>query len=226
VTIKHSITAGLTALGVSAAACANVSGNLTITSDYVSRGVSQTNNQPAVQAGLDLVSDEGLYVGTWISNTSNGAEVDLYAGLTGMLESVNYDLGILGYIYPSRDNENYTELYANFSFHALSAGVAYTVGSKVDDTDQGNENNIEGDLYYFVSANIPLDTDWDLSGTLGYYDFSDDGVANKDTSYQHMEVSLSKSVDDLGMLTLAISKASRESGDNDPLLSVAWSQNF
>ncbi|MEL6750131.1 MAG: hypothetical protein AAFO09_07585, partial [Pseudomonadota bacterium] len=63
-------------------------------------------------------------------------------------------------------------------------------------------------------------------GTVGYYDFADDGVANMNTTYQHMEVSLSKAINDLGTLTLAMSKASRESENNNAQFSVSWGQNF
>ena len=81
-------------------------------------------------------------------------------------------------------------------------------------------------MYYFLSATTPLSADWELAGTLGYYDFTDDGVANKDTTYQHIEVSLSKAVDDMSTMALTISKASKESGNNNAQLAVSWSQSF
>ncbi len=225
--IKNLFAVSLAALGLSAISHADVGGSLTITSDYLSRGVTQTNNQPAVQGSIDLVGHDGLYAGAWISNIDKGSEIDLYAGLIGMLDQVSYDVGAIGYIYPNADeNQNYAELSATLGFHAFSAGVKYTVASEVNDTNQGNEKFIEGDWYYFVSADLPLHDDWGIAGTLGYYNFADDGVANVDTTYKHMEVSLSKAMEDLGILTLAISKASKESGNNNAQLSVAWSQFF
>ncbi|MEM6406580.1 MAG: TorF family putative porin [Pseudomonadota bacterium] len=225
-TIKNSVAVGLAALGISATAYADISGSLTITSDYLSRGVSQINNQPAVQGSIDAMLDEGLYASAWISNVAGGSELDLSAGLVGSTDKMDYDLGVVRYIYPNHDDADYTELYATLGFDALSAGVKYTVGSDVEDTDQGNEKFVTGDLYYFVSASTPFYEGWDLAGTVGYYDFADDGVANMNTTYQHMEVSLSKAINDLGTLTLAVSKASRESGNNNAQFSVSWGQSF
>src|SRR3954469_18200259 len=45
-------------------------GNVGIYSQYVFRGVSQTNEKPALQGGFDLGHKSGLYVGTWLSNIS------------------------------------------------------------------------------------------------------------------------------------------------------------
>ena len=44
-------------------------GNATLVSDYRSRGISQTFNLPAVQAGFDYAHSSGLYLGTWASPT-------------------------------------------------------------------------------------------------------------------------------------------------------------
>jgi uncharacterized protein (TIGR02001 family) len=47
-----------------------VTGNLAITSNYVFRGLTQTDGQPAVQGGIDLAFTNGFYLGTWMSNIS------------------------------------------------------------------------------------------------------------------------------------------------------------
>lgn len=47
-----------------------VTGNLSITSQYVFRGLSQTNGDPAVQGGFDYAHASGFYAGTWLSNIS------------------------------------------------------------------------------------------------------------------------------------------------------------
>src|SRR5574337_404937 len=44
--------------------------NVTFASQYVFRGLSQTNGKPAIQGGLDYVHSSGFYVGTWLSNVS------------------------------------------------------------------------------------------------------------------------------------------------------------
>lgn len=56
----------------------NLSGNLTLASDYRWRGISLTQNQPAVQGGLNLTHQSGVYAGVWASNSDikNGASVE------------------------------------------------------------------------------------------------------------------------------------------------------
>ncbi|HMS78039.1 MAG TPA: TorF family putative porin, partial [Burkholderiaceae bacterium] len=70
-----------------AAAPSPVTGNLTITTDYRFRGISQSFKLPAVQGGIDWASDSGFYLGNWNSSISgnqypNGAslEMDFYGG--------------------------------------------------------------------------------------------------------------------------------------------------
>lgn len=45
-----------------------LSGNLGLVSQYVFRGLTQTNGKPAVQGGLDYAHPSGFYAGTWLSN--------------------------------------------------------------------------------------------------------------------------------------------------------------
>src|SRR4051812_17083639 len=74
-------------------------GNVALTSDYVFRGVSQTNNNVAIQGGFDWDTGAGFHVGTWGSslNFKDGseasAEIDLYGGYAGKLmdDKLSYD---------------------------------------------------------------------------------------------------------------------------------------
>ena len=47
-----------------------VTGNLSIVSQYIFRGLSQTNGKPAIQGGFDYSHSSGFYAGTWLSNIS------------------------------------------------------------------------------------------------------------------------------------------------------------
>lgn len=46
------------------------SANVTVTSDYAYRGISQTDERPAIQGGFDFRHDSGFYAGTWASSIS------------------------------------------------------------------------------------------------------------------------------------------------------------
>ena len=45
-------------------------GNMSLVSQYIVRGLSQTNGDPALQGGVDYSHASGLYAGTWLSNIS------------------------------------------------------------------------------------------------------------------------------------------------------------
>ncbi len=63
-----------------------ISGNVALTSDYVFRGQSQTDHQPAIQGGLDWAGPYGIYVGAWGSNvhfadSPAALELQTYVGI-------------------------------------------------------------------------------------------------------------------------------------------------
>lgn len=61
-------------------------GNLVLTSDYIYRGVSSSNNEPALQTDLHVASRDGSYLGVWASTRDSGIEpyadyeLDIYIG--------------------------------------------------------------------------------------------------------------------------------------------------
>jgi uncharacterized protein (TIGR02001 family) len=93
-------------------ACA-LSANVALTSEYVFRGVSQTDEGPAIQGGFDATC--GLfYAGVWASNLDFGGdgagndianiEVDFYAGIKPKTGPITWDLGVIYYAYPNSSN--------------------------------------------------------------------------------------------------------------------------
>ena len=47
-----------------------VTANVTVVSDYRFRGISQSNQKPAIQGGFDYAHESGFYVGNWNSSIS------------------------------------------------------------------------------------------------------------------------------------------------------------
>ena len=77
----------------------NVSGNVTLVSDYIFRGVNLSGEEPAIQGGFDINQD-GFYAGVWASSDSSSGEFDLYGGYTyTMTDSVSFDVGVTRYYY-------------------------------------------------------------------------------------------------------------------------------
>jgi uncharacterized protein (TIGR02001 family) len=125
--IGAALAAGATLAGAGVAN-AEISANVQLTSDYVWRGVSLSNNGPAIQGGLDW-SNEQFYAGTWASSLgaptgspSSPIEIDLYAGWTPTTGPVSWDLGVVSYNYPGADDDG-----AEFDYFEFKAGGAMDV---------------------------------------------------------------------------------------------------
>ncbi|MDQ7072995.1 MAG: TorF family putative porin [Gammaproteobacteria bacterium] len=79
--------------------------SVALSTDYVWRGYSQTDNDPAISGSFDYAHASGFYAGTWASNvsfaTDTDIEIDVYAGFGGELDNgLGWDIGWLRYIYP------------------------------------------------------------------------------------------------------------------------------
>ncbi|WP_420471633.1 TorF family putative porin [Brevundimonas sp. FT23042] len=165
----------------SAASAQDVSFNAAVTSDYVFRGVSQTDEEPAIQLGVDVGFESGFYVGAWASNVDFGddtdAEVDIYGGYRTEAGGFAFDFGVVGYLYVNDPSGS------DYSFFEAKAAVSRAFGPVT----------LGGALYYspdffgaddnatYVEANIgytPMDK-LTISGAVGYQylDVSDDYAA-------------------------------------------------
>ncbi len=132
------------------------SGSAAVTTDYRFRGLTQTQNDPAVQAGFTLAHDSGLYLGLWGSNVDFGEgspslELDPSIGFATTLESFAskpvLDVGMVYYNYPSADDLNWLEFYGKLTFasvftegDSLLTNVNYTNDYVAADTDSWNIN--------------------------------------------------------------------------------------
>src|SRR5262245_23953294 len=129
-----------------------LTGNIGLFSQYVFRGLTQTNEKPAVQGGFDVAHKSGFYAGTWASNISwisdaypptspqpapsANLEWDFYGGYKGSLPAdFGYDLGVLYYWYPGSypsgfTNPDTTELYAALTWKFLSLKYSWSANNK------------------------------------------------------------------------------------------------
>jgi uncharacterized protein (TIGR02001 family) len=115
----------LLAAGAASAQSAEVSVNATVTSDYVFRGYSQTNEDPAFQIGADLTAG-AFYAGAWASNVDFGddtkAEFDVYGGVRGETAGYDWDLGLVGYFYADAPSG------ADYDFVEVKAAASRAIG--------------------------------------------------------------------------------------------------
>lgn len=140
----------------------SLSSNVAITSNYVFRGVNESDEEPSVQGGFDLEHESGAYLGTWAASVAGygggGVELDYFAGYgLDLSASLWADIGGYYYGYPGADGEpNTQELYA---------GLGTSLG------------DIEGDFYAHVSddyfdsdeSSTYLETNWSAPLTAGFY---------------------------------------------------------
>lgn len=181
-------------------------GNLGLFSQYVFRGLSQTNEDPAVQGGLDYAHAGGLYAGTWASNiswlkdsgaySSSSMEWDFYGGYKGSIgdTGISYDLGFLYYYYPGNVAPGFIkadtqEIYAALGWKWLSAKYSYSI----DDTF--GVANSDGSWYLDLGAAVPLgETGLTVNAHYGIQKFtgSTAGVSNDSfASYKDWKLGLS-----------------------------------
>ena len=114
-----------------ASAHAQVSGNLGLTNDYRFRGISQSQNAPAVQGGIDYNHKSGFYIGNWNSSVSSsvytngsGVESDVYAGYKKeIVKGVTLDVGSYNYFYPRATTTAATG--SNFDTQEGFAGLGF-----------------------------------------------------------------------------------------------------
>jgi len=187
--------------------------NVGIISHYVWRGISQSNDKPALSGGLDYAFDSGLYAGTWLSSLSGGAtENDLYFGFTGETNKINYDVGFISFQY-AQSRSHFDELYLNTSFGFIDAFLAYTTSS---DDDSGAEYS-QGDLYYSIAAHHEFSNHINLNLLLGHYEFDD--LAGDD--FNNYQLSVSKN-----NFTFYIDDTTGLNTANEVKFSLSWNKTF
>ncbi len=108
----------------------------TAASDYVFRGISQTRNKGAAQAGFDYRHSAGPYFGLWTSYVDiplpeggdAHAEFDLYGGFAGDIKAANmgWDIGYIVYRYDESEIR-FEETYLAISFDVMPKRISATV---------------------------------------------------------------------------------------------------
>lgn len=163
--MKKLLLALLMAAGVTVAQ-AEVTGNLGLTSDYRFRGISQTQNAPAVQGGVDYTHASGFYIGNWNSSVSSqvytngaGVESDLYAGFKkDIYKGLTIDVGSYNYFYPRATTSAATG--SNFDTYEGFIGLGYGPVSAKYSRTLGNgyfgTANARGTEYFQADVAYPL----------------------------------------------------------------------
>jgi uncharacterized protein (TIGR02001 family) len=164
------------------------SSNVGVYSQYVFRGLTQTNEDPALQGGLDYSHDSGFYAGTWLSNISwfsdlnPGNSVSLeWDGYLGFKKSwargITTDIGYLRYEYPGSYpalapgvlKPNTDELYLGVGWKWASLKYSYAISNLF------GVPNSDGSYYLDLTVTIPIAKTVSLSVHAGKQGFEGTG---------------------------------------------------
>jgi len=221
--IKKTLTAGLLSVALGSglaqaqqpASPHTLGANVGLYSQYVFRGLTQTNGDPAIQGGFDYSHASGFYAGTWASNiswltdstsvtgyTSSSMEWDFYAGFRNTFgkSDFGYDVGLLYYYYPGTRSDiaapgsvdaDTLEIYGALSWKWLSAKLSYALSD-----DVFGVANADGTYYLDFTASYPVpNTKLSLVAHYGIQKFTGSaapGFSNDDNaSYEDWKIGAS-----------------------------------
>ena len=151
------------------------SGGLTATTDYVFRGISQTNEDPALQGEVRFDHSTGLYAGLWASNVDFGSEIgsgieyDTFIGYAlPLTERVGLDLQFVRYNYSGLDGSSdfeYNEFIGNLT---LDETWTATVGYSTDVFASGDDGT-----YLGLAGSWPITEKLSWGAGIGHYSLPD-----------------------------------------------------
>lgn len=188
--------------------------NVGLFSQYIFRGLTQTGEELALQGGVDYSHSSGFYAGAWASNISwledsgpagasaydnSSLELDIYGGYRNTIgeTGIGYDVGLLQYIYPGHNNDNWiedaetTEIYGALSYKWLQGKFSYIVSDDAWGTPDG-----QGTWYAEANANIPIGESGftaNLHAGRQEFDGGPNDINDKLYSYTDWKVGLTKS---------------------------------
>lgn len=192
-----------------------VTANVTLASQYVSRGFRQTWGKPALQGGFDYAHPSGFFAGTWLSNVSNRyiengtIEWDLYGGYTGAAADFGYS-GIVYYykypgaVYAATDTKyDYGELSLGATYKFLYAKYNYTYTK-----DFFGITDARGTGYWDLGANYDMGSGYTLNLHYGIGRVASKGAAdNSIWNWKDYKVGVSKTFEGGWTLAGAYTKA-------------------
>lgn len=179
----------------------DVSGDIAVASQYVWRGVTQTNGKTAIQGDLGVGLGD-FSASVWFSNAypstapqfggRDVVEFDWTVDYSGSFgdSGVDYSVGAIGYTYLYDAASNFPEIYASFSYGPVSLTTYYNL------KDSFNKAYLRGDTWVDLGAAGTV-SGFDLSGVISYAKWKKD-LVNRPTA------TLFKS--GVSVITLGISK--------------------
>ena len=150
-----------------------------LTSDYVSRGITNSNSRSAIQGyiepSVELPNIGAAYINVWSSNVDygegfEGAEIDVAGGIRPQFGPLSLDVGYVHYFYaPEHVSPDYGEIFAKADYNYNDVA---TFGTRVFFAPDFNQS---GNTATWIAGGVkvPLPHDFAVYGGLGYQFFED-----------------------------------------------------
>ena len=169
---------------------ADFTGIASLTSEYIYRGLAQSDGDPAVQFGLDYEFDTGMFVGAWAST------IDLQSGVGERETELDY---YVGYHYESQGPLTATLTVLRYTYPGQTGSHSYDHNELLLSATWRERYSIEygytNDLFgldrigrhWELRSEWPVANAWVVSAALGRNDLSAIGVSE----YLHWDVGAS-----------------------------------
>lgn len=188
--------------------------NVGVVSDYVFRGISQSQHHPALQGGVDYAHQSGLYAGFWASTVNwtdrtdvtiqknNHIETDWYGGFKNTIGDFGYDVGVIRYYYPGSFNPNQidglttantTEVYIGGSWKFISLKYSQAVSNNfmgfgaADATTRSKGSN-----YTDLTVTYPVDETLNVIAHIGRQNIENTVATGLPASYTDWKLGVTK----------------------------------
>ena len=186
--------------------------NIGITSDYLWRGVTQSDNKFSLSAGGDYNDNSGFYVGVWAASVdfddNTNFEYDFYTGFQKEINNINFDIGYIRYGYQGEDNLDFSEVYIKANYKDLTFAISTLV-----DSDTGGD--FSDSTYIEVNYDYSLTNQITMSVHGGYYDFKD--------SENYQDFNLSFGYEDFSLM---ISTLTGNDNLEDTVIALSYAKAF
>jgi uncharacterized protein (TIGR02001 family) len=164
---------------------------VTVATDYLNRGMSQTDGDYALNVGVDYQHPSGFLAGAWAANVEYATEsarskprqqaIDVYVGMGRDNRTWSWTVALARYLYPDISVDyDYSELSASF---AWKQHISYT--ASYTDSLLGRGSSA---LHQELTGSMPLVWDMALSGGIGHFSSSD----LSDDDYLHWNIGVSR----------------------------------